>query len=62
METENLEFNRKSKILKKNNLISLYKKLINSDDLYNIKLNPEQLDFRKITKIDEYFIFFEENN
>jgi len=62
METENLEFNRKSKILEKNNFISLYKKLINSYDLNNFTLDPEQLDFRKITKMDEYFIFFEENN
>lgn len=62
METDNLEFNRKNKILKKNNLISIYRKLIYSDDIYNFTLDPEQLDYREITEIDEYFIFFEENN
>jgi hypothetical protein len=62
MENEELEFNRKNKILTKNNLKILYKKLIKSKDLYNFNLDKEQLDFRKITKIDKYFIFFEENN
>ena len=62
MENDNLELNRKCKNPKKNNIKSLYKILIHSNDLYNFSLDLNQLDFKKITKIDEYFTFLEENN
>jgi hypothetical protein len=62
MDDDNLELNRKYKIPKKNNLNKLYKILIHSNNLSNFSLDLNQLDYKKITKIDEYFIFLEENN